>query len=84
MRWTSVVGVAASVSGAVAVPQEWKVGQTVKTTSGSILGHAGKVKAQVSEYLGIPFAQPPVGELRWASPKAFKSDKTFNASDYVS
>ncbi len=84
MRWSFVAGVAISVSNAAALPQEWKVGQTVKTTSGSIQGHAASPRKDVSEYLGIPFAKPPVGELRWAAPVAFKSDATYNAANYVS
>lgn len=43
----------------------------VKTKSGAV---AGKIEnlpfgRSVFEYLGIPYAQPPVGELRFAPPK---------------
>ena len=43
----------------------------VKTKSGAV---AGKIEnlplgRSVHEYLGIPYAQPPVGELRFAPPK---------------
>jgi hypothetical protein len=63
----------------------WQVGQTVKTTSGSITGQASSLKNQVSEYLGVPFALPPVGDLRWAAPQPIKDDsKTINATKYVS
>jgi Carboxylesterase family len=35
--------------------------KTVNTTSGLISGHASSnASAQVSEYLGIPYAEPPV------------------------
>lgn len=37
------------------------VGFPVNTTSGLIIGHASKNRSQVSEYLGIPYAQPPLG-----------------------
>jgi len=64
--------------------QAWQVGQTVKTTSGTIVGHASSWKTQVSEYLGVPFAKPPVGDLRWAAPAAITdSSKTINATRYV-
>jgi cholinesterase len=62
----------------------WNVGQTIKTTSGAVTGHAAKEKTQVSEYLGIPFAKPPIGELRWAAPVKFSGSGNINASQYVS
>jgi Carboxylesterase family len=62
----------------------WKVGQEVSTSSGKMVGHPSVWKNQVSEYLGVPFAQPPVGDLRWAAPKAIKDgSKTINATKYV-
>ena len=41
---------------------------TVKTASGKV---AGKWSAdhQVREFLGIPYAAPPVGPLRWQPPQ---------------
>ncbi|KAL9970952.1 hypothetical protein ACROYT_G023418 [Oculina patagonica] len=47
----------------------------VETESGAVVGKIetlphGKV---VHEYLGIPYAEPPVGELRFAAPKPVKS-----------
>ncbi|KAL2192553.1 Alpha/Beta hydrolase protein [Corynascus similis CBS 632.67] len=44
---------------------KWSVGQTVLKTSGPVEGHAASVAKQVSEYLDIPYALPPVGELRF-------------------
>ena len=63
--------------------RQWTVGQNVKTTSGTVLGHAAKYRAQVSEYLGIPFAKPPVGELRWRAPQKFTGTANINASAFV-
>ncbi|KAG9242147.1 Alpha/Beta hydrolase protein [Calycina marina] len=60
----------------------WTVGQSVKTTSGPVTGHAGTTVANVSEYLGIPFAQPPVGDLRFAAPVAFNGTAAINASSF--
>ena len=46
----------------------------VQTESGAVVGKTetllhGKL---VHEYLGIPYAEPPVGELRFAAPKPAK------------
>jgi hypothetical protein len=64
---------------------QWHVGQAVRTTSGTIIGHAAKGAPQVSEYLGIPFARAPVGNLRWAAPQQYRNDGgTFVAANFVS
>jgi Carboxylesterase family len=61
------------------------VGQTVKTTAGDLTGQASSWKPDVSEYLGIRYAEPPVGNLRFASPVAIKAaGKAVNATKYVS
>lgn len=35
-------------------------GQTVNTTSGQVSGHTASNTDGVEEYLGVPFAQPPL------------------------
>lgn len=62
----------------------WTVGQAVDTTSGTIIGHAAPNALNVSEYLGIRYAESPVGELRFAAPKAYRSNATFTAANFVS
>jgi cholinesterase len=63
---------------------EWKVGNAVKTTSGTVVGQASHWKPGVSEYLGIPFAKPPQGDLRWAPPQAVAdTSQVINATKYV-
>ena len=61
----------------------FKIGNTIKTTSGDVTGQASSWRSNVSEYLGIPFAQPPVGILRWAAPVRFKGSKAISATKYV-
>src|SRR5690606_35890776 len=40
----------------------------VKTVNGLVQGVAGK-QAGITAFKGIPFAAPPVGELRWKAPQ---------------
>ena len=40
----------------------------VRTANGVVAGRQGK-NARVTVYLGIPFAAPPVGNLRWREPQ---------------
>ena len=76
------VSVSITFLAALTAAQTWSVGETVKTSSGSIKGHASSWKPEVSEYLGVPFAEPPLGSLRFMAPKPYKSDKTIVASDF--
>ena len=54
-------------AGASAQAPACAAGTNVQTTTGPICGTAAN---GVSEWLGIPYAQAPVGALRWAPPKA--------------
>ncbi len=54
---------------------------TVKTRYGTFNGFVDK--QGVKTWLGIPFAQPPVGKLRWQAPQPLKpSDKSFDAKKF--
>jgi carboxylesterase type B len=58
------------------------IGRDATTSSGTIKGHASHWQPKVSEYLGIPYAQPPVGHLRWLAPKPFRGSGAFVAANY--
>jgi para-nitrobenzyl esterase len=40
----------------------------VKIQSGTLTGYYDK-KGEIAIFKGIPFAQPPVGDLRWKPPE---------------
>lgn len=43
---------------------------TVSTTSGLIHGKIDSKLPNVRQFLGIPYAQPPIGDLRWSAPQS--------------
>lgn len=72
------------LASAQSCPPTWVVGQTVKTTSGSVQGHAATNATAVSEYLGIPYAEPPVGIRRFQPPIAYKGNGILRGDRFVS
>ena len=56
---------------------------TVSTTNGLVTGHPATNASKVVEYLGIPYAQPPVGELRFAPPAKYSGNGSYVASNWV-
>lgn len=52
-------------------------GDPVGTTSGLVAGT--ELQSGVKAYLGIPFASPPVGDLRWRAPQPIKWSGIWNA-----
>jgi hypothetical protein len=60
---------------------------TVTTSRGRITGHKAPKAEGVYEFLGVPFAKPPVGELRFAPPVKLgpvPSSAVFVADKFVS
>lgn len=58
--------------------------ETVQTGNGRITGHRSPKVDNVWEYLGIPYAQPPLGELRFAAPQQYQAKGPYNATSFVS
>lgn len=54
---------------------------TLKTENGLVTGHRAP-KANVWEYLGIPYAAPPLGNLRFAEPQKYQPRGAYNASSF--
>lgn len=75
----SLISLAAALPQA---PSAFKVGQAVKTTSGAVQGHASSWQPEVSEYLGIPYALPPLGPLRFAAPQPYRGNNSIKAAKF--
>ena len=74
---------AALAAMAISVPVEVFAADncTVKTRYGTFNGFVDE--NGVKTWLGIPYAQPPVGKLRWQAPQPLKpTDKTFDAKKF--
>jgi len=71
-------------AGAAVDAQAFTAGRGVQTSSGTVVGRASPWKPGVSEYLGVPFAAPPVGDLRWAPPQPLRgAGRTATATKYL-
>ena len=56
-----------TIASVVAMTAPWASAQTVRIDAGSLVG----VTADgVTAFLGVPYAAPPVGDLRWRPPQA--------------
>ncbi|KAF2162727.1 hypothetical protein M409DRAFT_31813, partial [Zasmidium cellare ATCC 36951] len=60
----------------------WTIGQAVNTTSGLVHGHRAPNATLVSEYLGIPFARPPVDDLRFAPPVKYHNTSSVSGAAF--
>jgi carboxylesterase type B len=72
--WPSIAAVLFAPVICYALPQAGSSQvETAQTTIGDVKGHLAEWPANsgVSEYLGIPYAEPPVGNLRFTAPKPY-------------
>lgn len=72
-----------SFSAAALVLAQLVVAEGIPTSSGEIIGHRASNRPVVMEYLGIPFARSPTGELRFAPPVAFENNGIITADTFV-
>ena len=63
----AVVSAGPSAGSASAQTASCAPGTTVQTTAGPVCGVT--TASGVNEWLGVPYAAPPVGALRWAPPQ---------------
>lgn len=86
LQATALAAVALFSSTILAIPasgRAWTVGQKVKTTGGILVGQEAQGASGVSEYLGIAYVVPPVGERRFKEPERYVSDREINAKNFV-
>ncbi|ESZ93847.1 hypothetical protein SBOR_5788 [Sclerotinia borealis F-4128] len=63
-------------------PTPNKNGLVVKTTSGEIHGFINQTTPQVRQFLGVPYAEPPIGNLRFAAPQTKTKGSSINATAF--
>jgi len=74
-----------NLGGLVQASSNFEIGGIIKTTSGLIQDKPSELRSNLSAYLRIPYAQPPVGELRFALPVPVSaSQNNSNAIAFVS
>lgn len=66
------------------LPLSAGVNEPVRTENGLVTGVAGTHSPDVRVFKGIPFAAPPVGDLRWQAPKPAPSWSGVRAADRFS
>lgn len=54
-----------------------------EVTNINIISHKATVERDVLAYLGIPYAKPPVGNLRFMPPQRYKGSATINGTTIV-
>lgn len=79
---TGLVGLAA-VPLALGATLKSRASQQVTTSYGTLQGITSDLESEVTVYKGIPFATPPIGNLRWTAPTSpAKWDGVRNATAF--
>ena len=68
---------AAGLGAAVAAPMQPIAGDPIYTRTGAVAGT--RLNSGVKAYLGLPYAKPPTGALRWAAPQPISWTGLWNA-----
>lgn len=69
-----------ATAGTIKYPSD---GLTIQTNNGLVTGFYNQSAPNVRQFLGIPYAQPPVGDLRFAPPLPAKQrSSTLNATAF--
>lgn len=54
----------------------------IATTIGNVRGHIANGSACVGEFLGVPYAKPPLGQLRFEAPQLITEKRNYEASSF--
>ena len=57
-------------------------GLKIQTSSGLIEGFFNSTAPDVRQFLGVPFAEPPIGDLRFARPEVYKPKGNIKAYQF--
>ncbi|KAK7924415.1 hypothetical protein PG985_006469 [Apiospora marii] len=82
MRITSSIAALAALRGAQGLVAKAGDGLTVLTTSGSLDGFVNETAPKVRQWLGVPYAEPPVGALRFMRPQKKTDAGPIEATKY--
>lgn len=78
-RWDLAVGLVLLAGVSLFAAQSPTTAKVVRTDAGSLSGRTNSYG--VTAYLGIPYAAPPVGQLRWRAPRPVKPWEGVRAAD---
>ncbi|KAG8672190.1 hypothetical protein FPOAC2_05558 [Fusarium poae] len=70
-------------SSALIIPSHHDASLTVETTSGELTGFINQTAPSVRQFLGVPFAEPPLKSLRFQPPRRVRSKGSISAKKYA-